>query len=217
MAETATLALREQFRTPAQQRETATFGMWIFIITEAMLFGGMFTAYAVYYMRDPQGFIKGSGEMEYLIGAVNTAILICSGLTMTLAIYFAGRGKEMRCALLLLSTMLIGGIFLALKFYEYYLHYREHKVPGLLFEESGSHADQVQLFFVFYFLMTGLHAIHMLIGLGILTVMVYRSVLGSITAEYHTPIDVAGLYWHFIDVVWVFLFAIFYVPGAHLK
>jgi cytochrome c oxidase subunit III len=97
------------------------------------------------------------------------------------------------------------------------LHYQEHKVPGIWFDYQGANAGKVQMFFVFYFIMTGLHAIHMTIGLGILSVLLFRSFLGSFTADYHTPIDLGGLYWHFIDIVWVFLYAIFYIPGLHLK
>ena len=155
--------------------------------------------------------------MEYLIGAVNTAVLICSSFTMALAVSEAEEGRDFRCAALLGLTMFIGVVFLGLKFYEYYLHYADHKVPGLWFEATGPQAGHVQLFFVFYFLMTGLHAIHMLIGLGVVGVTCMRVLTGSVSKAYHTPVDIAGLYWHFIDIVWVFLFAIFYIPGAHLK
>ena len=113
--------------------------------------------------------------------------------------------------------MVIGAIFLAIKFTEYYLHYQDHKAPGYRFIEHAPGAPQIQMFFVFYFIMTGLHAVHMMIGIGILAVLLFRSVLGRFSADYHTPIDLGGLYWHFIDIVWVFLYAIFYIPGLHVK
>ena len=217
MASAAQLALREQYNNPAQQREAATLGIWIFLITEVLLFGALITAYLAYRFTLTDAFTKGSGEMIYWIGAVNTAVLICSSLTMALAVHSAEIGKRAQTLGLLLATMFIGVIFLAMKFTEYYLHYKEAKMPGILFHESGPMEGHIQLFFVFYFVMTGLHALHMLIGLGVLGGVVVRILWGSISETYHTPVGVAGLYWHFIDIVWVFLFALLYIPGAHLK
>lgn len=217
MSEPATLELREQFATTEQQRETASIGMWVFLITEVMLFGGLFTAFTVYRLSHPTAFDAGSAHMEFLLGGINTAVLICSSYTMALAIHSAATGKEQRVALFLLATMVIGTVFLGIKFTEYYLHFRDHKVPALWFDYSGPQAPYVQMFFVFYFLMTGLHALHMTIGIGILSVLLFRTLLGSFSAEYHTPLELGGLYWHFIDIVWVFLYAIFYIPGLHVR
>ena len=211
------LELREQFSTPDQQRGTAMVGMWIFLITEVLLFGALFTAFTVYRISHPQAFDLGSKDMEIVLGSVNTAVLICSSFTMALSVYFAEVGNPKLLALFLIATMVIGIVFLAIKFTEYYLHYLDHKVPALWFEDSSPHAANVQMFFVFYFIMTGLHALHMTIGLGVLSVLLFRTMIGSITAEYHTPIEVGGLYWHFIDIVWIYLYAIFYIPGLHLK
>lgn len=211
------LELREQFATPDQQRETASIGMWIFLITEVMLFGGLFMAYTVYRLSAPQAFDTGSSEMEITLGAINTAVLICSSFTMALAVHSAETGKTRLLALFLITTMIIGAIFIGIKFTEYYLHYRDHKVPGFWFEFHGINAAKVQMFFVFYFIMTGLHALHMTIGLGVLSVLLFRTLLGSFSAAYHTAVDLGGLYWHFIDIVWVFLYAVFYIPGLHLK
>jgi cytochrome c oxidase subunit III len=211
------LELREQFATPEQQRQTSSVGMWIFLMTEVMLFGGLFMAYTVYRFTNPQAFDAGSAHMESTLGAINTGVLICSSFTMALAVYSSEVGNQKLLMMFLVLTMIIGAIFLGIKFTEYYLHYQEHKVPGIWFDYHGANAAKVQMFFVFYFIMTGLHAIHMTIGLGILSVLLFRAFLGSFTAEYHTPIDLGGLYWHFIDIVWVFLYAIFYIPGLHLK
>lgn len=217
MSEPVALELREQFATPDQQRETSSVGMWIFLMTEVMLFGGLFMAYTVYRFTSPQAFDAGSAHMESTLGAINTAVLICSSFTMALAVYSSEVGSQKLLMLFLVLTMIIGAIFLGIKFTEYYLHYQEHKVPGFWFEYHGANASKVQMFFVFYFIMTGLHALHMTIGLGILSFLLFRSFLGSFSASYHTPIDLGGLYWHFIDIVWVFLYAIFYIPGLHLK
>lgn len=217
MSEASTLELREQFRTEEQQRETASIGMWVFLITELMLFGGLFMGFTVYRMSFPQAFDAGSAQMTIVLGSVNTAVLICSSFTMALAVHSAQQGNDKLLGWLLVATMLLGLVFLGIKFTEYYLHYLEHKAPGVWFEYAGPNAGKVQLFYVFYFVMTGLHATHMLIGIGILSVMAFRALLGTFTNRYHTPVVLAGLYWHFIDIVWVFLYAIFYISGLHAK
>jgi cytochrome c oxidase subunit III len=215
LPELASLALREQFATPEQQRKSASVGMWIFIITEVMLFGGLFTAFTVYRHSYTLAFDKGSADMDHVLGAVNTAVLICSSFTMALAVHSAELGKRKLLALFLVLTMIIGAAFLGIKFTEYYIHYQDHKVPGVWFEETGPTAGPVQMFFVFYFIMTCLHATHMLVGEGVLFALLLRTLMGTFTAEYHTPIEIGGLYWHFVDIVWVFLYAIFYIPGLH--
>jgi cytochrome c oxidase subunit 3 len=217
LSEAATLDLREQFRTPEQQRETASIGMWVFLITELMLFGGLFMAFTMYRMYYSQAFDAGSADMDIVLGSINTAVLICSSFTMALAVHAAQEGNEKLLGLFLLATILIGALFLGIKFTEYYLHYQEHKAPGFWFEAHGSNGAKMQMFFVFYFIMTGLHATHMIVGIGILSVMIYRTLLGTFTARYHTPVVLAGLYWHFVDIVWVFLYAIFYISGSHAK
>ena len=216
MANPADLILREQFSTPAQQRETATLGMWIFIMTELMLFGGLFLAFTVYRMRYPQAFISGSADMNIWLGAVNTAVLIGSSFTMALAVYAAETGNRRSLSFFLVGTMFLGFVFLAIKFTEYYLHYLDHKAPAVWFNYPGPDGPHVEMFFVLYFLMTGLHAVHMFVGEGILASMLIRSAAGSFSAEYHTPVELSGLYWHFVDIIWVFLFAIFYIEGLHL-
>jgi cytochrome c oxidase subunit 3 len=190
--------------------------MWIFIITEVMLFGGLFTAFTVYRHSYTMAFDVGSAGMDHALGAINTAVLICSSFTMALAVHSAEVGKQKLLALFLILTMIIGAVFLGIKFTEYYLHYQEHKVPGVWFEESAPGAGPIQMFYVFYFIMTCLHATHMLVGEGVLLVLLIRALMGTFTAEYHTPIEIGGLYWHFVDIVWVFLYAIFYIPGLHL-
>lgn len=211
----AALGLREQFATPEQQRETATFGMWIFLATEVLFFGALFTAFAAYRLYFPHAFTVGSEEMNLELGAINTAVLITSSLTMALAIHSIAIGKPLRTVVYLAATVVMGTLFLCLKFFEYYEHYQQGQAPGLNFVTSDPSGRQVELFFVFYFAMTGLHAVHMLIGIGILGLLLLRTAAGSFSAEYYTPIEATGLYWHFVDIVWVFLYAIFYLPGVH--
>lgn len=217
MSEPIALALREQYSTVEQQRDTATIGMWVFLITEIMLFGALFTAYMVYRMSSPQAFDIGSAHMESTLGAINTLVLLTSSFTMALAVWSAETGNQRMLSLYLILTMIIGAAFLVIKFTEYYLHYQDHTVPGVWFQFQGPLARHVEMFFVFYFVMTCLHAIHMTIGLGVLSVLLFRNWVGSFSADYHTAVDLGGLYWHFIDIVWLFLYAIFYIPGLHLK
>jgi cytochrome c oxidase subunit 3 len=209
------LALREQFATEEQQRETTTFGMWVFLATEVLFFGALFMAFSVYRMRFPHAFTVGSEGMNLVLGATNTAVLITSSLTMAMSIYSIALDKQGRAALYLIATMAIGAVFLGIKFVEYYQHYMEQKAPGLNFVSTDPAGRQIELFYVFYFVMTGLHAAHMIIGISILAILVVRTVAGAFTANYHTPIEATGLYWHFVDIVWVFLYAIFYLPGVH--
>jgi cytochrome c oxidase subunit 3 len=162
-----------------------------------------------------EGFLEGSRGMTLAIGSVNTAVLLTSCLTMSLAIKSIAEGRQNRTYWLLLVTAGIGLVFLALKFTEYYLHYLDHKVPGIWFESSKPEAGAEELFFIFYFAMTGLHAIHLTIGIGIAAVMAVRTAMGRFNAGYYTAVEILGLYWHFVDIVWSFLFAIFYVPGFH--
>jgi cytochrome c oxidase subunit 3 len=215
LSESTSLELREQFATPDQQRRSTSLGMWIFIITEVMLFGGLFTAFTVYRLSYTKAFDIGSADMDIVLGAINTVVLICSSFTMVLAVHSAEAGKQKLLAVFLIATMLIGAVFLGIKFTEYFKHYQEHKVPGVWFEGEGPAAGNVQLFFVFYFLMTALHATHMLVGIGVLFVLLIRTLMGRFSAGYFTPVEMGGLYWHFVDIVWVFLYAIFYIPGLH--
>lgn len=215
MSSPETLALREQFGTPQQQRDTSTVGMWVFLATEVMFFGGLFASYAVYRMYYAQAFHEGSREMTLVIGTVNTAVLMTSSFTMNVAIDSISRGKQSRAYWLLILTAVIGMMFLGLKFSEYFLHYQDHKVPGIWFESNKPFAPQEELFFVYYFALTGLHVIHLSIGIGLTAVVAVRTALGRFNANYHTPVDLVGVYWHFVDIIWAFIYAIFYVTGFH--
>jgi cytochrome c oxidase subunit 3 len=212
----SSLALREQFATPEQQRETATVGMWIFLVTEVMLFGALFMAFTAYRIAHAQAFDLGSKDMDILLGSINTAVLISSSFTMALSVHAAQEGKTRLLAIFLVATILIGAAFLGIKFTEYYFHYQDHKAPGVWFETNAPDPRGFEMFFVFYFIMTCLHAVHMTVGIGILLTLLGMTLLGRFSREYHNPVVLAGLYWHFVDIVWVFLFAIFYLPGRHL-
>ena len=205
-----------QFDDPVQQRESSELGMWVFLVTEVMFFGGMFTAYVVYRALFPEAFGHASNHLDVRLGSTNTAVLICSSLTMALAVRSAQLGRPSRTIVVWLgATMLLGATFLAIKGYEYWHKVHEGLFPGAGFTYAGPDAKQVHLFLSLYFTMTGVHALHMVIGLGILGWLVTAARRGRFGAAYYTPVEVSGLYWHFVDVVWIFLFPLLYLIGRH--
>ena len=212
------LALREQFDTEAQQKDASTLGMWIFLITEIMFFGGMFLAYSVYRESYPHVFAVASTSMNAIIGATNTAVLLCSSFTMVMAVRAAQLGQRKAIITFLVLTLILGLAFLGLKAYEWGVKFEEHHVPGPTFHLDGVDLQgPAQIFFSLYFAMTGLHALHMIIGVGILTWLIIATYKGKFSAEYMTPVDIAGLYWHFVDIIWIFLFPLLYLIDRHLK
>lgn len=209
------LALAHQFVDLDQQHDAATLGMWVFLVTEIMFFGGLFAGYAVYRSIYPAAFGQGSRLCDVTLGSLNTAVLISSSLTMALAVRAAQLGRRARLIAFLAATVLLGSLFLGIKFLEYSHKFHEHLVPGAAFEYSGPNSQQVQLFLCFYFGMTGLHAVHMVIGVGVLLVMIVLAWRGYITPLRYNPVEVAGLYWHFVDIVWIFLFPLLYLVDLH--
>jgi cytochrome c oxidase subunit III len=207
--------LAHQFDSLGQQKEAATLGMWVFLATEVLFFGGLFATYAIYRSWYPDAFMAASHELVIWAGTLNTAVLITSSLTMALAVHAAQTGERRLLILFLIATMLLGGVFLGIKAFEYRTEWVEHHVPGLNYQFEAKYYQHAQLFFSLYFVMTGLHAIHMIVGLAVLAVMLWWSVRGVITPEYYNPIEVSGLYWHFVDIVWIFLFPLLYLIGRH--
>jgi cytochrome c oxidase subunit 3 len=222
---------RHHFATEEQQREAGSFGMWLFLLTEIMFFGGLFFAYLLYRNWYYDAFVAASNTCSVPLGAANTAILITSGFFMALAMWAAEVRKKKTLVITLICTMLFGFAFLGIKTVEYHEKWVEHHIPGASFDVSefvnpaayGLHAQplapdaaqKTQLFFFLYFAMTGMHALHMIIGLGILFWLLYRAQRGDFTAGYVAPIENFALYWHFVDIIWVYLFALFYLVNLH--
>ncbi|MBV8050549.1 MAG: cytochrome c oxidase subunit 3 family protein [Acidobacteriaceae bacterium] len=212
--------LQHQFADMEQQRNAASLGMWLFLATEIMFFGGMFLAYLVYrYWYYPE-FAAGSRSIDIYLGTINTAVLICSSLTVALGVKAAQLGKRKTLVTLLLITIVFGLGFLAIKGIEWYQKFEEHHVPGLSFSAQDIiekypqiHIDPAptQIYFSLYFAMTGLHALHMIIGVGIFCFLTFHAWKGRYTPEYHTPVEIGGLYWHFVDIVWIYLFPLLYL------
>ena len=213
---TETAELREQFETPGQQKEISTLGMWIFLVTEIMFFGGLFLAYAIYRREFAGAFAVASNTLDVVVGAVNTAVLLCSSFTMVLAVRAAQIGSRKALIWFLILTIVLGGVFLGVKAYEWNLKFEEHHVPGRSFHLEGTgEQGPAQLFFSLYFTMTGLHALHMIVGEGLMLFLLWQAYAGKYTPRYYTPVDIGGLYWHFVDIVWIFLFPLLYLIARH--
>ena len=213
----ATRGLAHHFEDLAQQHEAARLGMWAFLATEVMFFGGLFTGYTVYRFLYPEAFHLASHHLDVALGTTNTAVLIGSSLTMALAIREAQLGRRRMQIAFLAATMVLGSVFLAIKGVEYHAKWTDHLLPGRSFDAAafGAEGAHARIFYSFYFAMTGLHAAHMVVGLGILAWIARRASRGDFTPAHHSALEMSGLYWHFVDVVWIFLFPLLYLIGRH--
>ena len=233
-----------QFQTLEQQKESATLGMWIFLVTEVLFFGGMFLTYTINRHYFFTAFGIGSNTLDITLGTVNTIVLIMSSFTMAMAVWSAQTGKKKLVPLFLILTLSLGCVFLGIKFVEYKQKFEHHLIPGHNFDityrsshpapdddpqemalekrevdkafasdpDANSHA---QLYFSLYFAMTGLHALHMLVGAGLIIWLIKASLGGRFTPHYNTPVEIVGLYWHFVDIVWIYLFPLLYLIDRH--
>ncbi len=222
---------RHHFETEEQQREAASFGMWLFLLTEIMFFGGMFFAYLLYRNWYYDAFVVASNQLSIPLGATNTVVLIGSGFFMALGVWAAEVKNKGLLVIFLIVTTVLGAVFLGVKAVEYHEKWEKHHIPGAHFDVSefvNPHAyglketplapdmaQRTQVFFFLYFAMTGMHALHMIIGIGILFWLTWRAHVGEFTAGYVAPIENFGLYWHFVDIVWLFLFPLLYLINRH--
>lgn len=202
-----------QYADIAHQTETAQLGMWAFIATEVMFFGALIFTYMVYRTTYWEQFRVAGHDSKILLGSVNQAILLTSSLTMIMAINFAKEGRQQRLVAFLLLTAFLGLCFLGVKGYEYAQDYNAHTVPSVNFLFKPTFRGPAELFWVFYFISTGLHALHLTIGIGLVLVMTWRAWRGVFSPNYYSPLEVVGLYWSFVDTVWIFLFAAIYPLG----
>ncbi len=214
-------ALWHHFENLEQQHDANVLGMWVFLSTELLLFGALFTGYTIYRIQYEASFEEASKHLNLLIGGVNTGVLLTSSLTMALAVRAAKFGRQRALVLCLILTALFGAAFLGIKAFEYYSDYQEKLVPGTSafdpaeWRHDSVTPEHVQLFLVFYYVMTGLHAVHLTIAIGVmltLTIMAYRA---AFSPEHNAPIEIWGLYWHFVDIVWIFLLPLLYLIGEH--
>lgn len=197
------------FSNIEQQREANMLGMWVFLATEVMFFGGLFVAYAAYHLAYPVAFASASQELDLILASINTVVLLCSSLTMALAVHSAQVDKKRNLVIYLLLTIVLGLIFLGIKVVEYGEKFSHNLVPGPNFIFAGP--PEGELFFSLYFATTGLHAIHMIIGIGVLSYFVIKALRNHFTSLTYDPVEMVGLYWHFVDIAWVFIFPLYYL------
>jgi cytochrome c oxidase subunit 3 len=222
MASASHSILAHHFEDLEQQREAETMGMWLFLATEILIFGAIFTCYTVYRTRYPRDFEAASAHLNLLIGSINTIVLLSSSLTMALSVHATRIGRQKMLLTCLTLTIVLGATFLGLKALEYYLDYEEFLVPALRFRPGQwtnlsppVNPQHVQLMLAFYYIMTGLHAVHMLVGMGLLIWLFLRARQGMLTPVRYMAVEVVGLYWHFVDIVWIFLLPLLYLTGTH--
>jgi len=203
--------LAHHFSSLERQVDASRLGMWLFLCTEVLLFAGLFTGYAVYRYSFPIAFAASARTSEIWAGTLNTVVLITSSLTVALAIHFVRTGRQRAAVVCLLITLAFALTFLGIKAIEYTAHFHEHQLPGRYYRFEGVRLPGASMYWALYFLMTGLHGLHVLIGMSVLGVIAWRTSRGYYTPHYYVGIELAGLYWHLVDLIWIFLFPLLYL------
>lgn len=205
--------LAHHFADMEQQKEAAKLGMWFFLLTEVLTFGGLFCAYAVYRAWYPEMFSNAHRELNVVMGTINTVVLITSSLTMALAIRSMQLDRKNQTIWYLLATFLLAGTFMVIKYFEYAHKFHEGQLPGRFYTFEGIEGANPHIFFSIYFMMTGLHGIHVFGGMCLIAWLMYKTKRNTFSSEYYTPIEMTGLFWHLVDLIWIFLFPLFYLIG----
>jgi cytochrome c oxidase subunit III len=205
--------LAHHFGDMEQQRESAKLGMWIFLLTEILLFGGLFTAYAIYRAWNPDMFYNAHKHLNIYLGSINTIVLISSSVTMALSIRSMQLNNKKRTMIFLVATLLMAAVFLVIKYFEYHHKFELGQLPGKYYTYTGIEGTNPHIFFSIYFMMTGLHGIHVIVGMGIISWMLLKTMKNTFSPEYYTPLEMTGLYWHLVDMIWIFLFPLLYLVG----
>jgi cytochrome c oxidase subunit III len=201
------------FASAEDEFEAAKQGMWIFMVTEVLMLGGLFVAYAVFRGMYPEMFAEAHKLLSVKMGLTNTIVLLTSSLTMVLGVVAAQRGQKDRQLLWLFLTLFLAGCFLVVKYFEYSHKIHDGLLPGGFFTSTALTHPKASLFFSLYFVMTGLHGLHVVIGMGLITWIMRRAAKGEFTSGYYTPVELVGFYWHFVDLVWIYLFPLLYLVG----
>ena len=201
------------FESAEQAFESSKTGVWLFLVTEILLFGGLFVAYIVYHALYPQAFHEASSELNRVMGSINTLVLICSSFSMAMAVQKTRENKTRTANLLLIFTLLCAAAFMVIKYFEYSHKIHEGMLPAGLYHFEGIKDPKAPLFFSLYFMMTGLHGIHVLVGMGLIGWVLWRSRQKAYGSQYYTPVEMAGIYWHLVDLIWIYLFPLLYLVG----
>lgn len=201
------------FASADEEFEACKQGMWVFLVTEVLMFGGLFVAYGIFRGLYPEMFLEAHHHLAVKMGAINTVVLITSSLTMAYGVGATQRGQRDRAILSLVLTFILACCFLVVKYFEYSHKFHDGLLPGGFFTNTEMHAHNAKLFFSLYFVMTGLHGVHVLIGMGLIAWLVIRSSRRDFSPHYYTPVELVGFYWHFVDLVWIYLFPLLYLVG----
>lgn len=199
------------FAQSEQQFDAAKLGMWIFLATEILFFGGLFAAYIIYRAWYPELYILASTQLDTTMGAINTGVLILSSLTMALSIWAAQHNDKKKTTYFLIATIICAFVFMIIKYFEYEHKFHLGIFPGGYYTFDGIDHPKASIFFSIYYMMTGLHGIHVIIGIGLITWLVFKNNKGTFNSDYYTPIEIVGLYWHVVDIIWIFLFPLLYL------
>ena len=202
------------FDSADQQFESNRMGVWLFLVTEILFFGGLFCAFAVFRTWYLPGFLEAHHHLDKVMGGINTFVLITSSLTMALAVRSAQVSNKKATSVLLALTIVCAFIFLVVKYFEYSHKFHEGLLPGAAFHAEGFlHPQQAGVFFAVYFMMTGVHGLHVVIGIGLITWILVRNQKGHFSGRYYSTVENVGLYWHLVDLVWIYLFPLLYLVG----
>lgn len=203
------------FRDSEHQFESAKQGIWLFMATEILMFGGLFVAYIIFHAIYPEMFAEGASHLDWKMGFLNTMVLIFSSLTMALGIHFIQVGQQKKAVTSLAITILCGAIFMVVKYMEYSHKFHMGLFPGRYLHTEAVHAahQNLGMYFGLYFSMTGLHGLHVLIGMGLITWVMIKTMKGDFSPEYFTPVEGVGIFWHIVDLIWIFLFPLLYLVG----
>jgi cytochrome c oxidase subunit III len=204
---------QHHFATADQQFDAGRMGVWIFLVTEILLFGGLFCAFAVFRSWYFDSFVEAHHHLDKVLGGVNTMVLIGSSLTMALAVRAAQKSESRAAVLLLAVTLACGAVFLGIKYVEYTHKFHEGLLPGSYFHAAGFHTPHAGVFFAIYFMMTGIHGLHVIIGMGLILWVLLRARKGEFSSTYYAPVEGVGLYWHLVDMIWIYLFPLLYLVG----
>ena len=203
--------LQHHFTEMEQQFDSAKIGMWLFLVTEILLFGGLFVGYGIMHSFYPEAFASAHHHLDRRLGALNTVVLLVSSWTMVMGVASAAAGKQRNLVRYLTATLALAGVFLVVKYFEYSHKFHEGLLPGKFFSYTGAQAPGEFRFFSFYFMMTGLHGLHVIGGMIVIGWLLRRALRGDFSAAYYAPVDIVGLYWHIVDMIWIFLFPLMYL------
>lgn len=208
-----TVSVEEQYDDAVQQREAATLGMWVFLATEILFFGVLFASYTICRVLYPLGFAEASRHTDMLLGTAETAVLLISSSLIALAVRAIKLDERRPAVILMCATALLGASFLVMHGFEYHDEYQEHLIPGIDFQQTGPHVRAVELFFCLYYFITGFHSVHVFIGVCVIGTLAVRVARGTFGPQRYTTLELAALYWHLVDIVWIFVYPVIYLVG----